>query len=168
MRSAPCTFIRKEPAVICYADDFIAFAEAEKSLETFKDELSSKLNVKEFGRPSQFFGIQLEWSTSVAVPLKQTSHINRFLRGTGMLGSKPVDSPVDLSMSHEEAMRSGPLPTEEHTRCRSITCSLLYLVLKNYAWPVCPDKHDGLERRDTSKTSYDRSQTVAAILECAA
>lgn len=83
MSSAPCIFLSKGPAVISYVDDPIVFADSDKSLETFKNKLSAKLIVKDFGGPSQFLGIQLDWSISGAVRLNQTNLIKTLIGSTG-------------------------------------------------------------------------------------
>lgn len=67
---------------------------------------SKKIKVKDIGRPKQILGTELGWSCSTTVQMRQKNLISKLLKNSGMLGSKPVGSPVDRTLTHGKAMKS--------------------------------------------------------------
>lgn len=155
--SRPLYVLKKDLADICYVDDLIVFADSEQLLKILELGLSAKIKVKDIGRRSRYLGIELDRCTAGTILLKQANLIKTLFRSTGTLESKPAGSPVDPSVSHEEAMLGGPLPSEEHTRFRSLTGSFLYSAQK-----ASPDLRILVSMRDSNVATSWKAHMVAA------
>lgn len=84
---------------ICYIDDMIVFAKIGSSIDNPKMELGEKWKVKDLGEPSQFFGIEVHWSSDQAVGLRQRRLNCKFRLTTGMGNAKPVMSLISTTLS---------------------------------------------------------------------
>lgn len=111
-------------------DDLILLADSSHRLEFIKKQLSPNFKGREYWRSRHFLDMAVDWTSPGCVRMKHRNILQKLLSKTGMLNSKPVGSLVDLSVTHDEAMKSEPLSPKVHSIYRSITGSLLYLALK--------------------------------------
>lgn len=59
--TTPCIFNRRGIINICYIDDLFLFARYEGIIEKIRRELSKRFCVKDFGKPEQILGMDLNW-----------------------------------------------------------------------------------------------------------
>lgn len=92
------TFSQKNVFVILlvYVDDIIVTGNSETAIENVKNFLKSKFRIKDLGKLKFFLGIETITNGS-GVCLCQRKYTLELLHEYGMLGCKPVNTPIDLS-----------------------------------------------------------------------
>lgn len=139
---------------------------SEALTERFKLLLSIKFIVKDLVRIKLFRDIELDCVLPQTVLQKQENSISNLLKRSSIIGSKTVGSPVGPSLPYEEAMRSEPLPSDEHTSYRSIAGSLLYLSITTRSNLCVAASIRDWNAAQPRKSSYDRCQTTLTVLKC--
>jgi len=111
--------------VIIWVDDLIIAAGNENSLNTFKDSMRSKFNMKDLGKISYFLGIQFEQNKK-EIKMNQKRYILKILERFGMSECKPRYTPCEQKVEYienEEGKENEVLNPKEY---REIVGSLIY------------------------------------------
>ncbi|RVX15531.1 Retrovirus-related Pol polyprotein from transposon RE1 [Vitis vinifera] len=105
---------RKMAILIVYVDDIILSGNDMEELQNLKKYLSEEFEVKDLGNLKYFLGMEVARSRK-GIIVSQIKYILDLLKETGMLGCKPIDTPMDsqkkLVSVVSQFMHS---PTEEH------------------------------------------------------
>lgn len=159
----PCIIHNKRIFIICYVNDFIVFADTLDQLESFRSQFSLNIDIKNLSCAIQFLIIELDCSSICCALMKQLNIIQRFLTKAVILYLKPVDSFVDPSFSHDEAMKSEPLPPDEHSTCQSRDGRLLYLSRNTKSELLSYGQFALFQRGSAPYTSQARNQARSTI-----
>ncbi|KAL5580295.1 hypothetical protein UlMin_012737 [Ulmus minor] len=84
----------KVTALIVYVDDIIVTGNDQEEIKRLKQYLASEFEIKDLGRLKYFLGIEVAYSKACVI-LSQRKYTLDLLKETGMLGSKPADSPIE-------------------------------------------------------------------------
>ncbi|RVW25377.1 Retrovirus-related Pol polyprotein from transposon TNT 1-94 [Vitis vinifera] len=117
-------FVKKSHAgklaiLIVYVDDIILSGNDMGELQNLKKYLSEEFEVKDLGNLKYFLGMEVARSRK-GIVVSQRKYILDLLKETGMLGCKPIDTPMDsqkkLGIEKEMSAVSQFMhsPTEEH------------------------------------------------------
>ncbi|RVW28219.1 Retrovirus-related Pol polyprotein from transposon RE1 [Vitis vinifera] len=117
-------FVKKSHAgkmaiLIVYVDDIILSGNDMEELQKLKKYLSEEFEVKDLGNLKYFLGMEVARSRK-GIVVSQRKYILDLLKETGMLGCKPIDTPMDsqkkLGIEKEMSAVSQFMhsPTEEH------------------------------------------------------
>ncbi|RVW95612.1 Retrovirus-related Pol polyprotein from transposon TNT 1-94 [Vitis vinifera] len=117
-------FVKKSHAgkmaiLIVYVDDIILSGNDMEELQNLKKYLSEEFEVKDLGNLKYFLGMEVARSRK-GIVVSQRKYILDLLKETGMLGCKPIDTPMDsqkkLGIEKEMSAVSQFMhsPTEEH------------------------------------------------------
>ncbi|RVW14716.1 Retrovirus-related Pol polyprotein from transposon RE1 [Vitis vinifera] len=117
-------FVKKSHAgqmaiLIVYVDDIILSGNDMEELQNLKKYLSEEFEVKDLGNLKYFLGMEVARSRK-GIVVSQRKYILDLLKETGMLGCKPIDTPMDsqkkLGIEEEMSAVSQFMhsPTEEH------------------------------------------------------
>ncbi|RVW17830.1 Retrovirus-related Pol polyprotein from transposon TNT 1-94 [Vitis vinifera] len=92
-------FVKKSHAgkmtiLIVYADDIILSGNDMEELQNLKKYLSEEFEVKDLGNLKYFLGMEVARSRK-GIVVSQRKYILDLLKKTGMLGCKPIDTPID-------------------------------------------------------------------------
>ncbi|RVW99259.1 Retrovirus-related Pol polyprotein from transposon RE2 [Vitis vinifera] len=118
-------FVKKSHAgkmaiLIVYVDDIILSGNDMEELQKLKKYLSEEFEVKDLGNLKYFLGMEVARSRKGIVVSQRKNTYSIFLKETGMLGCKPIDTPMDsqkkLGIEKEMSAVSQFMhsPTEEH------------------------------------------------------
>ena len=80
--------------MIVYVDDIIITGDDQKCIVELKNFLRLQFRTKDLGKLRYFFGIEVARSKD-GISLSQRKYVLDILEETGLLGSKPVDTPMD-------------------------------------------------------------------------
>ncbi|RVW64174.1 Retrovirus-related Pol polyprotein from transposon RE1 [Vitis vinifera] len=117
-------FVKKSHAgkmaiLIVYVDDIILSGNDMEELQNLKKYLSEEFEVKDLGNLKYFLGMEVA-RLRKGIVVSQRKYILDLLKETGMLGCKPIDTPMDsqkkLGIKKEMSAVSQFMhsPTEEH------------------------------------------------------
>jgi Reverse transcriptase (RNA-dependent DNA polymerase) len=81
--------------VLVYVDDIIVTGNNEKEIQTVKNYLKNKFDIKDLGRFKYFLGIEIAHSKENGLFLSQRKYILDLLKKTGKLGAKPSSTPME-------------------------------------------------------------------------
>jgi len=113
---------RKISVLAVYVDDIIITGDDEKEIILLKENLSKEFEVKDLGQLRYFLGIEIARNPKGLV-LSQRKYVLDLLSETGMLGCRPVSTPIDLN--HKLCAESGnPVNKERYQR---LVGRLIYL-----------------------------------------
>ncbi|KAL0539391.1 hypothetical protein IC582_023603 [Cucumis melo] len=108
--------------VLIYVDDLIIMDSSEKDVNSLVHSLNSQFALKDLGKLSYFFGVQVSYPTTGGLFLSQSKYIIDLLQRTKMLDAKPISTP----------MVSGPFqgePFHDVHLYRSVVGALQYATL---------------------------------------
>lgn len=111
--------------IIIWVDDLIIAASKMNLLETFKDTMKSKFNMKDLGKISNFLGIQFVQKEN-EIRMNQKGYIQRMLERFGMSECKPRSSPCELKTDITTSEGNDKNETVNPRGYREIVGSLIY------------------------------------------
>ncbi|RVX15740.1 Retrovirus-related Pol polyprotein from transposon RE1 [Vitis vinifera] len=118
-------FVKKSHAgklaiLIVYVDDIILSGNDMGELQNLKKYLSEEFEVKDLGNLKYFLGMEVARSRK-GIVVSQRKYILDLLKETGMLGCKPIDTPIDsqknlpdIGFAVSAVSQFMHSPTEEH------------------------------------------------------
>ncbi|RVW90647.1 Retrovirus-related Pol polyprotein from transposon RE1 [Vitis vinifera] len=117
-------FVKKSHAgkmaiLIVYDDDIILSGNDMEELQNLKKYLSEEFEVKDLGNLKYFLGMEVARSRK-GIVVSQRKYILNLLKETGMLGCKPIDTPMDSQKKLDIGFAVSAVsqfmhsPTEEH------------------------------------------------------
>ena len=80
--------------LVVYVDDIVITGSDQDGIQKLKQHLFTHFQTKDLGKLKYFLGIEIAQSSS-GVVLSQRKYALDILEETGMLNSKPVDTPMD-------------------------------------------------------------------------
>lgn len=86
----------KITVLIVYVDDIVLTGNHEKEITHVKALLSKEFEMKDHGNLRYFLGMEVARSAGIAI--SQRKYVLDLLTETGMLGSKPTDTPMDANV----------------------------------------------------------------------
>ena len=111
--------------LIVYVDDIIVSGSDVDGIEEVITNLKRKFQIKDLGKLRYFLGIEVACGIKGLV-LSQRKYVHDLLSETGMLGSKPCDTPMDLNLKLDS---SGSEEFKDKRRFRSLVGKLIYLTV---------------------------------------
>ena len=115
----------KVTLLIIYVDDMIVTGDDTMEIERLQGHLSSEFEMKDLGGLKYFLGIEVARSQE-GIYLSQRKYILDLLSETGMLGCKPVDTPI--VQNHHLAIYQDQVPVNRE-RYQRLVGRLIYLSL---------------------------------------
>ena len=109
--------------VLVYVDDLIIAGSSHEAVVNLKQYLNSCFHMKDLGKLKYFLGIEVAHSPAVLF-LSQRKYALDLLTEAGMLGCKPIDTPME--QNHRLASAEGN-PYSNHEKYRRIMGRLVYL-----------------------------------------
>ena len=82
--------------ILIYVDDFIVAGNDISTIQKFKNYLSKCLHMKDMGKLKYFLGIEVA-RNSEGIFLSQRKYALDIVSETGLLGSKPCSTPIELN-----------------------------------------------------------------------
>ncbi|KAL0363865.1 UNVERIFIED_CONTAM: Retrovirus-related Pol polyprotein from transposon RE2 [Sesamum angustifolium] len=118
---------RKQRMVILavYVDDILITGSDIVGIEEAKTYLQKHFVTKDLGRPKYFLGIEIAHSKH-GISLSQRKYACYLLRKIGLLGTKPVDTPMD---SNPDFLNDDGNYLEDKTKYRRLVGKLIYLTV---------------------------------------
>ena len=109
--------------LIVYIDDTILTGDDLVEMRRVKEQLALELEIKDLGNLRYFLGMEVAQNRS-GIFVSQQKYVIDLLEETGMLGCKPIDTPVDPSVKLD--LHSGRAPVEKGQYQRLVG-KLIYL-----------------------------------------
>ena len=109
--------------LIVYVDDIILTGNDEHEIRRMKESLAQKFEIKDLGNLRYFLGIEVARSKK-GIFLTQRKFTLDILKETGMLGCKPVDTPVDANF---KLRTSSSVKEVNRERYQKLVGKLIYL-----------------------------------------
>ena len=121
-------FVKKSHAgkmaiLIVYVDDIILSGNDMEELQKLKKYLSEEFEVKDLGNLKYFLGMEVARSRK-GIVVSQRKYILDLLKETGMLGCKPIDTPMDSQKKLGIEKESTPV---DRGRYQRLVGRLIYL-----------------------------------------
>ncbi|RVW92914.1 Retrovirus-related Pol polyprotein from transposon RE1 [Vitis vinifera] len=121
-------FVKKSHAgkmaiLIVYVDDIILSGNDTEELQNLKKYLLEEFEVKDLGNLKYFLGMEVARSRK-GIIVSQRKYILDLLKETGMLGCKPIDTPMDSQKKLGIEKESTPV---DRGRCQRLVGRLIYL-----------------------------------------
>ncbi|CAN0874904.1 Retrovirus-related Pol polyprotein from transposon RE1, partial [Linum grandiflorum] len=113
----------KMAVLIVYVDDIIITGNDEEGINLLKDALAAEFDLKDLGPLKYFLGIEVARS-SKGIVLSQRKYILDLLTETGMLGCKPIDTPME---PNKKLSFEGTMPTVDVGNYQRLVGKLIYL-----------------------------------------
>lgn len=88
---------RRKVLLVVYVDDIIITRDDQIGIANLKTFLQSKFQTKDLGHLRYFLGIEVARSKE-GISLSQRKYVLDILEETSLLGSKPVETPMDLNV----------------------------------------------------------------------
>lgn len=111
--------------VIIWVDDLIIAASSEDLLNSFKEIMKSKFNMKDLGKISYFLGIQFEQKEG-EIKMNQKRYILKMLERFGMSNCKPKATPSELKVECNRNEEENNNEIENPKEYRELVGSLIY------------------------------------------
>jgi Reverse transcriptase (RNA-dependent DNA polymerase) len=83
--------------VLVYVDDIIITGNSQLEINSIKNSLKQKFDIKDLGKLKYFLGIEIAHS-SKGLFISQRKYVLDLLKETGKLGCKPASTPIDINM----------------------------------------------------------------------
>ena len=109
--------------LIVYMDDMIVTGTDEEEKQALKQCLVKEFEIKDLGRLKYFLGIEVAHSKQ-GIFISQQKYVTDLLKETGMLGSKPVATPIEPNHRLGEAIGEQTVDKEMYQR---LVGKLIYL-----------------------------------------
>ena len=84
----------KRTILIVYVDDIVITGEDPQEIERIKSEMAKSFEVKDLGQMRYFLGMEVARS-KLGISVSQRKYILDLLEETGMLGCKPINTPIE-------------------------------------------------------------------------
>lgn len=110
-------------ALLLYVDDVLLAGNDMTEIQLVKDSLHAKFRIKDLGEAKYFLGLEIARS-SAGIVLNQRKYALELLSDSGLLGCKPVSTPMDSSM---KMGASSGTPLADISSYRRLIGRLLYL-----------------------------------------
>ncbi|GJU77183.1 putative RNA-directed DNA polymerase [Tanacetum coccineum] len=115
-------------AVLVYVDDIVLTGNNFNEVEKLKDHLKSKFMIKDLGVLKYFLGIEI-LPTDFGLCLSQRKYCLELLHEFGLLGAKPMNTPIEQKVSIAfESSSKDPL-LDNITEYQKLVGKLIYLTL---------------------------------------
>ena len=104
------TSTRGKILLIVYVDDIIITSDDKKGIDDLKRYLQNSFRTKDMGKLRYFLGIEIAQSKE-DISLSQMKYVLDILKETGLLGSKPIETPMDPNVKlyeDQEELLSNP------------------------------------------------------------
>ncbi|RVW74059.1 Retrovirus-related Pol polyprotein from transposon TNT 1-94 [Vitis vinifera] len=101
--------------IIVYVDDIILTGDHEEKIDLLKKLLTKEFEIKDLGTLKYFLGMEIARSKK-AIAVSQRKYVLDLLNETGMLGCKPVETPMDTTVKLEESDGSAPVDKGRYQR----------------------------------------------------
>ena len=98
---------------IVYVDDIIITRDDEEGLVNLKKLLASEFEIKDLGQLRYFLGMEVG-RTKEGIVVTQRKYVLDLLQETGMLGCKPVDTPMDPIGKLDQDNKSPPTDRDRY------------------------------------------------------
>lgn len=109
--------------LIVYVDDIILTGNDKKGIEEIKKKLSLEFEMKDLGQLRYFLGMEVARNKS-GIVISQRKYVPDLLKETGMMGCKPVDTPMDPGIKLEAREDDKPVDIGRYQR---LVGKLIYL-----------------------------------------
>nr|CAD1831090.1 unnamed protein product [Ananas comosus var. bracteatus] len=109
--------------IIVYVDDIILTGDHEEELCKIKQCLAKEFEIKDIGNLKFFLGMEIARSKK-GIAVSQRKYVLDLLSETGMLGCKPIETPMDSTVKLDNNDGSAPVDKERYQR---LVGKLLYL-----------------------------------------
>ena len=106
-----------------YVDDLIISGNSSEAIRIFKGYLSTCFHMNGLGDVNYFMGLEVARNSS-GIYLCQRKYASDIVEEVGLLGCKPIGSPID--QNHKLALSGGPLLADPE-RYRRLVGRLIYL-----------------------------------------
>ncbi|KAF5469803.1 hypothetical protein F2P56_010363, partial [Juglans regia] len=120
-------FTRKEGnvfvALLVYVDDILLASNNISTVEAIKTALNNQFKLKDLGPVKYFLGMEIARSKQ-GISICQRKYALELLDGAGLLGSKPVNFPMD---THSKLSKEGGELLQDATIYRRLIGKLIYL-----------------------------------------
>ncbi|XP_043697021.1 mediator of RNA polymerase II transcription subunit 33A-like [Telopea speciosissima] len=100
--------------LLVYVDDIVITGSDIQEIQNLKNYLGTEFEVKDLGRLRYFLGIEVAYSAK-DISLSQRKYILDLLSDTGMLGCKPVDTPLEPN-THLKSKEGDPVDKGTYQR----------------------------------------------------
>lgn len=90
--------------MLVYIDDIVITGDDEEGISALKPFLMQRFDTKDLGKLRYFLGIEIADSRK-GIFMSQRKYVLDLLTETGLLGCKPVDTPMDTSQKLSEEWR---------------------------------------------------------------
>jgi hypothetical protein len=110
--------------LLVYVDDMIVTGNDTLEMHNLKLHLLKEFDIKELGRLKYFLGIEVAHSKQ-GIFISQHKYVYDLLQETGMLGCKPVDTPIEFNHGLCDASDN---PTIDVSAYQRLVGKLIYLV----------------------------------------
>ncbi|CAN1837958.1 Retrovirus-related Pol polyprotein from transposon TNT 1-94 [Linum perenne] len=109
--------------LIVYVDDIIITGDDTEEIQQLKQSLAKEFDLKDLGELKYFLGMEVARSKQ-GICLSQRKYVLDLLKETGMLGCKPVDTPMDPNKHLSKECDIAPVDKERYQR---LVGKLIYL-----------------------------------------
>ena len=120
-------FYKRQPTgitiLIVYVDDIVLTGDDRKEIQQIKKQLATEFEMKDLGNLRYFLGMEVA-RNQTGVSISQRKYTLDLLKETGMMGVKPVDTPMDANVKLE--MRTEDEPVDKG-RYQRLVGRLIYL-----------------------------------------
>lgn len=113
----------KSTILIVYVDDIILTGNDTMEMKRLKTRLASEFEIKDLGSLRYFLGMEVARNKK-GISVTQRKYVLDLLKETGMLGSKPVDTPMDSTTKLGDKKDGTPVDTGRYQR---LVGKLIYL-----------------------------------------
>ncbi|KAL0311158.1 UNVERIFIED_CONTAM: Retrovirus-related Pol polyprotein from transposon RE2 [Sesamum angustifolium] len=124
-KQSPRAWFDKFSRIIVYVDDILITGSDLVGIEEAKTYLQKHFVTKDLGRPRYFLGIEIAHSKH-GISLSQRKYACDLLHEAGLLGTKPVDTPMD---SNPDFWNDDDNYLEDKTKYRRLVGKLIYLTM---------------------------------------
>ena len=111
-------FKRKSSGItilIVYVDDIVLTGDDKEEIQHIKRQLAAEFEMKDLGNLRHFLGMEIA-RNETGVSISQRKYTLDLLKETGMLGSKPVDTPMDPNIKLEIKPEDEPVDKGQYQR----------------------------------------------------
>ena len=105
----------KITVLIVYVDNIILIGDDKQEMEDLKEKLEREFEIKDLG-PMRYFLIMEVARNQKGISVSQRKYTLDLLKETGMMGCKPVDTPVDPNLKLTELQNSSPVDKGRYQR----------------------------------------------------